>query len=429
MPAALARASHPPRSSRALAVRALQRWRAGNGFADALMHDLLREASLAASDRAFAVELFYGVLRHLRLLDFWIAQLRAAPVDDDTRDLLRLGLYQIFLLSTPAHAAVHATVELAGARARPLINGILRSALRRHDELAAAAEQQTMAIRYSHPDFLVEKWAAQFGAEPTEQLCRWNNQPAPVYARVNELRISPAEFAARNPDARDVPERPNFFQLHGSPAEIIQRGEGYAQDPSTALACELLDPQPGDSVLDACAAPGGKSGYLAQRMRNDGRLFACDQDAHRLPLLRENLERLGVRIAQVQQCDWLAGTTAVRAALDVAGAPPAFDRILVDAPCSNTGVMRRRVDVRWRLRAEDFSRMQAQQLGIMRTVLPLLRPGGVLVYSTCSLEPEENENVVAALLREFPGAKLIAQNTVLPFRDDFDGAFAAKLVR
>ncbi len=189
------------------------------------------------------------------------------------------------------------------------------------------------------------------------------------------------------------------------------------QDPSTALACELLAPQPGDRVLDACAAPGGKTAYLAELMQDQGAILAVDRDEQRVQRLEENLTRLGISSAKTQVHDW-------------SGTPPTehFDRILVDAPCSNTGVMRRRVDVRWRLQPADFTRMPREQLAIVRAVLPLLKPGGTLVYSTCSLEPEENGQLVRQLLEEFPALQLEEERAILPWRDGLDGAFAARLV-
>jgi 16S rRNA (cytosine967-C5)-methyltransferase len=184
----------------------------------------------------------------------------------------------------------------------------------------------------------------------------------------------------------------------------------------------LLDAQPGETILDACAAPGGKSGLIAEIIQNRGQLIACDRDPNRIEVLRKNLETLGVTCAQTLRQDW-------KEALVPELRVNSFDRILLDAPCSNTGVMRRRVDVRWRLTQRDFLRMQEVQLTILRAVIPLLKPGGTLVYGTCSIEREENEGVVARTLREFPFLKLGAQNAVLPFRDHFDGAFAARLDR
>lgn len=378
---------------------------------------------LSAADRAFATELFYGIIRNLSLLDFWIGQLRSGHLDHDSRDLLRLGLYQLFVLQTPEHAAIYETVELARRQNRALINGVLRNAVRTKANLLQQGDLQNLSVRRSHPQFLIDRWTGNFGEPETEKLCDWNNSPAPIYARINHLKISDDDFltqvgSARYADRDGVPT--NFVCLTNLPNEALADGHCYIQDPSTAAACSLLDPRPGQRVLDACAAPGGKSGYIAELMRNDGFLLSCDRDPLRVATLRENLGRLGVAITECRQHDWLAGD---------APAEEAFDAILVDAPCSNTGVMRRRIDVRWRLTPDDFSRMAAGQLEIVRATVGLLKPGATLVYSTCSIEPEENEDVVRRVLASFPFLELVDQVSILPFRDGFDGAFAAKLIR
>jgi 16S rRNA (cytosine967-C5)-methyltransferase len=409
------------RSARALALTALQEWRTGQQFADAVRARLLRSSDLAAPDRAFATELFYGVLRNLTLLDFWIATLRSSHLDHDARDLLRLGLYQLFLLQTPEHAAVFETVELAGARTRSVVNAVLRNGLRKKAELVGEAGEQELSVRSSHPQFLIERWQKTFGAENTEALCEWNNRPAPIYARINRLKISADEFLSKHPDVERLPQPENFARLTGIPNDALSAGQCYIQDPSTAAACVLLDPKPGERVLDACAAPGGKTAYLAELMKNEGFILACDRDQGRSRTLENNLERLGVSIAQCVLLDWASGSPPPDTA--------AFDRILLDAPCSNTGVMRRRVDVRWRLTAKDFLRMQKEQLRILRATIPLLKPGGVLVYGTCSIEQEENEEAVRLITQEFPFLKPAEQVSLLPFRDGCDGAFAAKLMR
>jgi 16S rRNA (cytosine967-C5)-methyltransferase len=413
-------------NARAIALIALQEWRDGHRFADAILSERLRTAELDAADRAFATELFYGVLRNLILLDFWIGELRTSHLDHHSRDLLRSGLYQLFLLQTPEHAAIYETVELAGRRSRALINAILRNAIRARAELLQKADTQKLSVRKSHPQFLIDRWTRNFGERKTEALCEWNNCPPPIYGRINHLRISGAEFLAQAGPAHCADRTPgrsapaNFVRLTSIPENALAAGHCYIQDPSTALACAVLDPQPGERILDACAAPGGKTGYIAELMKNDGLILACDRDQSRVETLRGNLERLGVKITRTMRHDWAQQT--------ISGETP-FDRILIDAPCSNTGVMRRRVDVRWRLTPDDFARMAVEQLRIVRATIPLLKPGGVLAYSTCSLEPEENNEVVEQTLEEFPFLKLIEEKSVLPFRDEFDGAYAAKLVR
>lgn len=398
-------------------------WREKTEFADAIISRLLSRAALETADRAFTVELFYGILRNLTLLDFWIGELRSARVDVDLRDLLRLGLYQLFLANTPEHAAVYETVAVAHQQKRAIVNAILRSAVRRRQELRDKANSQPLNVQFSHPKFLIDRWTEQFGEKATKDLCEWNNLPPPIYARINQLKIGRQTFLERYRDARSVPNVTNFVDLP-SPAEALDHGDCYIQDPSTTDACELLQPKPGEKILDACAAPGGKTSYLAELMENNGLIVACDRDPERLHTLEENVQRLGVKIAKIVCHEWTQDQipNAIRSE-----AP--FDRILIDAPCSNTGVMRRRVDVRWRLKPSDFARMRTRQIEIVRTVLPLLKPNGILVYSTCSLEGEENEEVARHLVEKMSILQLEEEKHSLPFRENFDGAFAVRFRR
>jgi 16S rRNA (cytosine967-C5)-methyltransferase len=411
------------RSARKTALAALRLWRKEKRFADSIISSLLVSVDLTLSDRAFALELFYGVLRNLTLLDFWIGFLRASRIESNVRDILRLGLYQAFLLKTPAHAAVYETVAIAPEKQRTIINAVLRAAIRQRAELLAQADAQPLFVRRSHQQFLVERWEQHFGAENTEELCKWNNQPAPIYGRINRIKIDPESFLELYPDSRLLPDKPDFVEFSSLPTAALDSGHCYIQDPSTAIACQLLDAKPGEKILDACAAPGGKTGYLAQLMKNVGVIISCDRDGERLQILKDNVSRLGVTIVRAVRHDWMRNDLPK----EIASIAP-FDRVLLDAPCTNTGVIRRRIDVRWRLRPEDFSRMSNEQLMILRTVFRLLKPGGILVYSTCSLEPEENENVVCRLRTELPVVILEAEKVSFPFRGGFDGAFAAKLV-
>jgi 16S rRNA (cytosine967-C5)-methyltransferase len=409
-------------SARQIALVALREWQRERRFADSIISRLFAKADLAVSNRAFALELFYGVLRNLLLLDFWIGCLRASRIDADLRDLLRLGLYQLLFLKTAEHAAVYETVELAPKRQRALLNGVLRAAARQQDELRTRANAQPLFVRTSHPQFLIARWQQHFGAEAAKELCRWNNAPPPIYGRINQLKIDRADFLRKYPGSPALVHNPAFVEFHAWPTNALNLGRCYIQDPSTAIACELLDPQSGEKILDACAAPGGKTSYIAQLMKNRGVIAACDRDPERLSVLEFNATQLGIRIIRSFRLDWTKGPIPK----EIASIGP-FDRILVDAPCTNTGVMRRRVDVRWRLRPKDFLRMPKQQFEIARAAIRLLKPGGVFVYSTCSLEPEENEELIGRLLNEFPGVRPAREESCLPFRDHFDGAFAARL--
>ena len=411
----------PEISARHAAFAALVRWQHEGGHADAIVADVFGQQRVTISDRNFAVELFYGVLRNLTLLDFWVRCLRTANIENDVRAILRIGLYQLLILAVPEHAAVYETVELGQTRQRALVNGILRTAIRERDDLQNRARGQPLSIRKSHPEFIVSRWQRNFGSDAASKLCQWNNEPPPIYGRVNELKIDLEQFRHRYPMGEPSPLDSRFFRFVTPPTDALARGHCYVQDLSTTLACRLLDPQPAEQILDACAAPGGKTIYLAQMMQNRGVIVASDRDAARLAVLQENVARLGATIVKEIQQDWMDRKISGQ----IQSSAP-FDRVLIDVPCTNTGVMRRRLDLRWRLQPEDCHRMQKRQLDMVASVLRLLKPGGTFVYSTCSLEPEENEEVVAHSLAVFPQLRLIEQQACLPHRDGCDGAFAAK---
>src|SRR6266513_3823472 len=208
------------RSARETALAALRLWRKEKRFADSVISRLLAKTSLTPSDRAFALELFYGVLRNLTLLDFWTGRLRTSRVESNLQDILRLGLYQVFILKTPEHAAVHETVAIAPQKQRPIVNAVLRAATRRRSELLARANTQPLSVRKSHPQFLVERWQQHFGAECTEELCKWNNRPAPMYGRINCLKISPESFLRLYPDSRSLSDNPDFVELRLCPRPL-----------------------------------------------------------------------------------------------------------------------------------------------------------------------------------------------------------------
>jgi 16S rRNA (cytosine967-C5)-methyltransferase len=354
--------------------------------------------------------------------------------------LLHLGLYQVlFLDRIPPHAAVHETVEMArrqglGAQAG-FINAVLRGTLRDLPATRQALQElplTNLPAASSHPAWLIDRWASRLATPDLLRLLQLNNTPPPTFARVNTLRTD-AETLQRNWLAEGVVAQVRTFgwgrtetlfelkehpPLAGLPS--FQRGDFYLQDPSTLVAVDLLDPQPGETILDACAAPGGKTTLIAARMRNQGRVMAEDAKADRRRLLLENVVRLG-------------------ASCVVAGPPPdpasglveaiRYDRVLIDAPCSNTGVLRRRVEARWRLQPESLARIRGEQRQILQNAGRRLRPGGVLVYSTCSLEPEENGLAVDEFLQVNPDFTREATAEALPWRDEVDGAFAARLRR
>jgi 16S rRNA (cytosine967-C5)-methyltransferase len=408
------------KNPRLCCLKALQRWETGREFADEVLHQTLQHSGLNNANRSFVTETFYGVIRNRSYLDFVIQQFRPSGLDLPTREVLRLGIYQLYKMRIPDHAAVYETVNIAGP-ARTLVNAILRRAIAEKCEVLKKIEEAPVHVRYSHPEFLWQKWESRHGTQLAEQLCAWDNEPAKIYVRANRLRVTPGELFESFPGAKFVAMHPDCLEVSRLPLSWISSGVAYVQDPSTLLACDLLNPKPGDVVLDACAAPGGKTGYLAQQMENQGRLVACDYDKVRLARLQQNLTRLGVSNSTTVLLDWLQNSYPFNL--------ESFDAILVDAPCTNTGVIRRRTDVRWRLSPQDFSRMHQLQWRIVKATIPFLKSGGRLVYSTCSLEPEENESIVADIDREVPELSFVRSKGYMPIHDRLDGAFAALFLK
>ncbi len=407
-------------------------------FTEILLDRALGSAALAAPDRGLCHELVLGIVRWQATLDWLIARKTSGREQKSAlQDLLRLGLYQIFWLDRiPAHAAVNETVEMAkragfGPQAG-FINAVLRGFLREADatqKLLADLKTQQPALGHSHPEWLYDRWKNRWGAERAAQLMSWNNTAPRNYARVNTLRTTAADLIEQWREERvdydfktcDWTGENLAFELKSHPPltalKSFRNGGFYVQDPGTLLAVRDLDPQPGEAILDLCAAPGGKTTFIAQLVNNQSRIVALDVSGERLKMIQENCARLGV--------------TCVEAAASSSFIPhpSSFDKILVDAPCSNTGVMRRRADLRWRVQPAEIERLRATQLHLLRQAAPWLKPGGILVYSTCSLEPEENCEVVREFLAEHKGFKADRERELLPFVDDVDGAYVTRLRR
>jgi 16S rRNA (cytosine967-C5)-methyltransferase len=419
-------------------MRILQRG-AGGDFVETRLEAELAQTRLSPPDRHLCQELAYGIVRWQATLDWLIGRKTdARPQKPMLQNLLRLGLYQIFWLDRiPAHAAVHETVELAkqiGFNSQAgFINAILRGYLRDFDTtrgLLAELKRTQPHLGYSHPKWLVARWQARWGADHTAQLMEWNNTPPKAFARVNMLKVDPGKLLTQWRDEnveydfvrRDWIEENAVFELRSHPPLSLlpsfQQGLFYIQDPSTLLAVRELDPQPGERVLDLCAAPGGKLTALAQLMRNEGCLIAHDTTTERVKLIDQNCARLGITCVQTVLPSTLTAQTSTP-----------FDRILIDAPCSNTGVMRRRVDLRWRIRPGEIGRLRSAQLELLGQAATLVKPGGLVVYSTCSLEPEENGDVVTEFLAAHTEFKLERSRELLPFVEAADGTFVARLVK
>lgn len=423
---------------RQIALHVLRRTPGGQFLEDRLEAEL-SQSHLSAPDRRLCQELAYGVVRWQATLDWLIDRKTQGREQKPTlQNLLRMGLYQIFWLDRiPAHAAVNETVELARqahfhAQAG-FINAVLRGYLRELEEtkrLLAELKTQQPHLGYSHPEWLVERWQKRWDAARAASVMQWNNTPPHTFARINTLKADPGKLLAQWRDEgieydfvrKDWLDENVVFELKSHPPlarlASFQQGLFYVQDPSTLVAVRELDPQPGERVLDLCAAPGGKLTFIAQLMRNEGRLVAHDTSLDRLKLVGQNCARLGVTCAETAHPSTLAAHPL-----------PPYDRILIDAPCSNTGVMRRRVDLRWRIQPIEIGRLRATQRELLHQAAALLRPGGRLVYSTCSLEPEENQEVVEDFLAANTGFTLEHARELLPFADGVDGTYVARLVK
>jgi 16S rRNA (cytosine967-C5)-methyltransferase len=424
---------------RQIAVQVLQQQAAPTDYVENLLETALNQGTMTPADRRLTQELVFGAVRWQAALDWLIDRKTGGRTQKLTlRILLRLGLYQMFWLERiPNYAAVHETVELAKRLGFGPQAGFLNAVLRAYGREREATEallgdlkRQDPSLGYSHPRWLCDRWAKRWDPERMTALLRWNNTPPPTFARLNRLKANADQLEARWKEegvqavarAYDWTGDQLVFELTDHPPfarlPSFQEGWFYVQDPSTLLAVQAMKPEPGQTILDWCAAPGGKTTYLAQRLNNQGQVVAHDLRADRLERIRENCARLGVTCVRTVSPSTFEDQSA-----------PAFDGILVDAPCSNTGVMRRRVDLRCRLRPEELERLRLDQLRLLRQVSVWLKPGGALVYSTCSLEPEENTQVIHEFLAHQPGFGLESERNLLPFVDGVDGAYVARLRR
>lgn len=403
--------------ARLLAWKSLIRWEQGGIFAETLVAQQARRFALSRSDRAMLQAMVYDTLRNRSWLEHVCGCLRQGALENDLRWLIMLGLCQLLVLHYAEHAAVSETVSLAPRRVRGLVNAVLRSAVRRRSELESERVSLPLHLRYSTPEWLVARWLAEFGPEETQAMLAWNVQTPPLYARLNPLH--PMQVPQ---SWEPLPGLPLWYRVHGAlPSAELEAGQVYMADPSTRHCIRLLAPQPGERLLDACAAPGGKSVAMIGATGGDLHLLATDLQEHRLPSLRENLLRAGGQDVQVARHDWSTPCPE-----EWKGR---FDAVLLDVPCSNTGVLQRRVDARWRLTEDEINRLAALQLQILTRAAEAVRPGGRLVYSTCSIDRAEDRGVVDAFLKQHAQFEFVEDYLALPHREKADGAYAARLRR
>jgi 16S rRNA (cytosine967-C5)-methyltransferase len=403
------------KTPRAICVDILNQTEKADRPLDVLISDSFkRYRHLTSLDRAFLTELAYGTLRWRGKLDWVIRRFSALPfeaIETTILNILRLGLYQILFLSrTPASAAVNQSTEMAkGIRGRGgagFVNGLLRSVIRKKEEISYPNPDKDpalhVAVIYSHPFWLVERWMDEMGVEATVRTCTLNNQIPPLTLRTNTLRMNREALitalrekglqsagSLHSPEGIFVKEAPPVSEL-----PFIKGGLYMIQDEASQLVTHVLDPGPGERILDACAAPGTKTTHIAQRMMNRGEIAALDLNPERLSAVREGCSRLGVEIVKTFKAD-------ASRPLQVLGGDR-FDRVLADVPCSGFGTLRRNPDLRWRRDERDVLRLAALQRSILENVSNYVKTGGILVYSTCTVFREENEGVVELFLKKHP---------------------------
>ncbi|WP_163150819.1 16S rRNA (cytosine(967)-C(5))-methyltransferase RsmB [Anoxybacillus sp. MB8] len=381
-------------------------------YSNLSLHHVIETNELSAQDVALLTELVYGTIQRRDTLDYYLQPFIKGKIELWVRLLLRLSLYQmVFLDRIPDRAVLFEAVEIAKRRGHrgiaSLVNGVLRSiqreGLRSFDEIKDDFER--LAVATSHPLWLVRRWVEQFGWDETKRMCEANNLPPEQTARVNAMRVTVDEAIARLKEegieavsSSVVPIGIKMVKGNAAKTSVFQEGLVTIQDESSMLVAYALSPTETDVVLDCCAAPGGKTTHMAERMNNKGRVVALDIHDHKVKLIEQQAKRLGLSNIEAKQLDSRQAHTQF--------APETFDRILVDAPCSGLGVIRRKPEIKYAKNENDMAQLAAIQRNILRAVAPLLKRGGTLVYSTCTVDREENEQVIAAFLDEHPQYEL-----------------------
>lgn len=395
---------------RQLAFIALKDIHRHGAYTDISLDRVLRTATLNSADRGLLTEIVYGCVRRSRSLDALIDQLgkkTATQQPPELRIILHIGLYQLrYQERIPASAAVNTSVELAKANGFKGLTGVVNGMLRQYSRLAESTTEplqlpqeaiKRLGILHSFPDWIIQMWVEQLGIEETEQLCQWFNQTPTIDLRINPLQTSIEEVEAAMTTAgvevKRLPHLPQALRIIGSAGAIGQlpgfnQGWWTIQDSSAQLVSYLLDPRAGDVVIDACAAPGGKTSHIAELMGDEGKIFACDKAASRLKKVKENAQRL-----QLKSIEICTGDSRHYPQFTNIG-----DSVLLDAPCSGLGTLHRRPDIRWRSTPANINELATLQGELLEQAATWLKPGGILVYATCTLHPQENEAVIQSFL-------------------------------
>ena len=436
---------------RGLAVKILNRVERTDAYLEKLLDNEMKNSELIGADKALLYEIVHGVIRWMGRLDwvlngFYKGQFsKAIP---NLKNGLRVALYQIlFLDRVPDHAAVNEAVEfvkrLQGQKPADLTNAILRNIIRNKNGIRYPDPNEDLpgylSAYYSHPSWMVKRYLARFGREETEKLLLANNEKPFLTLKINSTKVTPQEFKSLLDavNLRYMPGKylPEFFQLLNltniTSWEYYQKGYFNIQDESAGLACRLLSPEPGMRVLDLFSAPGGKSVYIASLMNDQGEIVSVDKYESRLKLVKKNIDRLGFKSIKTVTNDAMEFTSGD------------FDRVLADVPCSGTGTISKKPDIKWKKDLLDIRSMNDLQYNYLEKASTMVKVNGILVYSTCSIEPEENFEIVKKFLDKHDNFKLV--NAIENFSSELvdengciqtfphihhmDGAFAAKMIR
>ena len=441
-------------NARQLALKILLKIDRKNSYTDVALNRALNQSNLSSSDRSLCTELVYGIIRHQRTLDSLIDQLgkkKEHQQPPNLRRILHIGLYQLrYLDHIPPSAAVNTSVDLAKdnklQRLSGVVNGILRQYIRttqgNHDPLILPNDTlKKLAIQYSFPDWIIETWLQKWGEETTEKMCHWFNQSPNIDIRVNPLKTNletiQTPLTSAGVNGTPLGRFPFALRLKGKIGTIptlpgFSQGHWTVQDTSAQLVSYFLDPQPGETIIDACAAPGGKTTHIAELMGDQGTIFACDRTPSRLKKVQENAQRL-----QLNSNETVVGDSRYLQQFINKG-----DRVLVDVPCSGLGTLHRHPDIRWRQTPENIRELTSLQLEILNQAAQWVKPQGTLVYSTCTLNPPENQEIIQTFLSTHSHWKIEPPNPhwafspfltssqwiqMLPHKQDSDGFFMVKL--
>lgn len=438
-------------NARLLALQVVDSVLCNGAYSNIALNKAIAAKKLNDLDRRFVTELVYGCIKAKGTLDWILSQNISRPLNKISPvilNILRLGVFQIYFLERiPASAACNESVNLAKKYGHQgtvkFVNAVLRNCVRTKEGMAYPTIEQDLILHLSltlqHPVWLIKRWLKEYGIEDTKKLCGFNNQVPPLALRANTLEITREELLAKLA-SDDFIVRTSEWSNDGIVCEKLPSMEllfkkygtyFYVQDESSMLVANILNPQPGQRVIDVCSAPGGKTTHLAQLMRNKGEIIATDIHPHKIGLIKENAERLGIDIIKPQVQD---------AAQNMPEWNATADCVLVDAPCSGLGVLRRRAEARWTKTEEGLGEFPGLQKAILANAARYVKPGGRLVYSTCTLEKAENADVIQFFLESnkefelagFPHPKtgeIIKELQILPQHDGIDGFYICALTK